>query len=189
MSPLRHPAKTVVPRSLMHRGPGPARLTARPGQALHGRYSSKAISKARRSLIAIGLLTDISVPFLRSPRWSPCARRSCLLMERHERHGTPVLLAGARERPIFPLRSAWSVFSCLVCPPQCGYVTPSAQKGPKKNETFFIAFELSIVFCSPWQGEQNTMPSSKAIKKYLVFFRAFWGRGRDVHHYVRVTRT
>jgi hypothetical protein len=31
-----------------------------------------------------------------------------------------------------------------------GQVTPCAQKGPKKNlRYFFIAFELSIVFCSP----------------------------------------
>jgi hypothetical protein len=59
------------------------------------------------------------------------------------------------------------------------HITPSAQKGPKKNpEIFFIAFELSIVFCSPWQGEQNTMPSSKAIKKYLgFFFGPFWAEG------------
>ena len=44
---LRHPAKTgVVLRSLItHRGLGPARLTVRPGQASHGSYSSKAISK------------------------------------------------------------------------------------------------------------------------------------------------
>ena len=31
------------------------------------------------------------------------------------------------------------------------HVTPCPQKGPKKTyEIFFIAFELSIVFCFPW---------------------------------------
>jgi hypothetical protein len=47
------------------------------------------------------------------------------------------------------------------------YITPCPQKGTKKTyENFIIAFELSIVFCFPWQGEQNTMLSSKAIKKF-----------------------
>jgi hypothetical protein len=58
------------------------------------------------------------------------------------------------------------------------HITPCPQKAkrPEKNHLiFFIAFELSIVFCSPWQGEQNTMPSSKAIKKNLKFFSGLLG--------------
>jgi hypothetical protein len=39
-------------------------------------------------------------------------------------------------------------------------ITPSAQKGPKKKP----------------QGEQNTMLSSKAIKKYRVFFSGLFGQ-------------
>jgi hypothetical protein len=59
------------------------------------------------------------------------------------------------------------------------HLTPCAQKGPKKTlRFFFIAFELGIVFCSPCQGEQNTMLSSKAIKKYqMFFFGPFWAQG------------
>jgi hypothetical protein len=47
MPPLRHPAKAKAPRSpFAHRGLDSARPAVRPGQASHGSYSSKAISKA-----------------------------------------------------------------------------------------------------------------------------------------------
>jgi hypothetical protein len=56
---------------------------------------------------------------------------------------------------------------------------PAPKKARKKTfGIFIIAFELSIVFCSPWQGEQSAMPSSKAIKKDLkFFFGPFWAQG------------
>jgi hypothetical protein len=38
------------------------------------------------------------------------------------------------------------------------------------------------------QGEQNTMLSSKAIKKYEKFFLAFLGRGRDMRNGPQVRR-
>jgi hypothetical protein len=57
------------------------------------------------------------------------------------------------------------------------HFTPSAQKGPKKNPIYiFFAFELGIVFCSPCQGEQNTMLSSKAIKNISGFFSGLFGQ-------------
>jgi hypothetical protein len=64
-------------------------------------------------------------------------------------------------------------------PARLPYITPCAQKGPKKTlRYFFIAFELGIVFCSPCQGEKNTRLSSKAIKKYqMFFFGPFWAQG------------
>jgi hypothetical protein len=59
------------------------------------------------------------------------------------------------------------------------HLTPCAQKGPKKTlRFFFIAFELGIVFFSPCQGVQNTKLSSKAKKKYqMFFFGPFWAQG------------
>jgi hypothetical protein len=55
-------------------------------------------------------------------------------------------------------------------------ITPCPPKGPKKTlRYFFIAFELGIVFCSPCQGEQNTMLSSKAKKKIKCFFSGLFG--------------
>jgi hypothetical protein len=51
MSPLRHPAKAKAPRSLIVIAVSIrlVRPAVRPGQASHESYSSKAISKARRS--------------------------------------------------------------------------------------------------------------------------------------------
>jgi hypothetical protein len=44
---------------------------------------------------------------------------------------------------------------------------PAPKKARKKPFDIFLL-----------QGEQKTMPSSKAIKKYLkVFFGPFWGQG------------
>jgi hypothetical protein len=59
--------------------------------------------------------------------------------------------------------SAASCVVVVVCEFQSGHITPCPQKGTKKTyEIFFIAFELSIVFCSPW------------------VFGTFLGTGRDI---------
>jgi hypothetical protein len=50
MSPLRYPAKAKAPRSLIAVSIRLVNQAVRPGQASHESYSSKAISKARRSL-------------------------------------------------------------------------------------------------------------------------------------------
>jgi hypothetical protein len=70
------------------------------------------------------------------------------------------------------------------------HITPSAQKGQKKTcSYFFIAFVMSTVFCSSCQGEQNTMLSSNAIKKYeQVFFWPFWAEAEGVTWAIGIQR-
>jgi hypothetical protein len=78
----------------------------------------------------------------------------------------------------------WSLLDCRneACALRSGIeekINPISRPAPKKArkkpfDFFFFAFKLSIVFCSPWQGEQNTMPGSKA-KKISRFFSGLLG--------------